>query len=453
VAVDGAGNLYIGDEGNGVVRRVNTLGLITTIAGSGTLFPATGDGGPATAAQLDPHRVTVDGMGNVYVSDNVNDRVRKLAPVSISVASMSAVSGDKQSGTVGTQLSSPLVVKVSDSTMTGVPGVVVNFSVTPAGAATVSPSTAVTLNDGTVSATVTLGSTAGNVTIQASAAGVAGVSFSATANPAVSPTAPQVAAAGIVSGGLSAPPLTTVSSNGIATIFGDKFAPPGTARQVGQQDLVDGKIPTNLAGVCAVFGTLLAPVLGVYPGQLNVQVPQLPPGPTTVQVITKCGTPESESSNQEMVTIQAASPEFFYFVHNSNGHNPIAAIDAVTHGYVGATGLVSGSKFTPAKPGDLLTLFATGFGATNPAFGPGVLPGGAAQVTAPVSITFGGVKLAATDILYVGVTQNAGLYQVNLRVPANVPDGDQALGITIGGVPSPSGAFITVKKAAASTTP
>lgn len=141
-------------------------------------------------------------------------------------------------------------------------------------------------------------------------------------------------------------------------------------------------------------------------------------------------------------------PEFFYFVHNGNGHDPIAAINAVSKGYIGSPGLVAGSTFTPAKPGDLLTLFATGFGTTNPSFGPGVLPGGAAQVIAPLSITFGGIKLAAADILYVGVTQNAGLYQVNLRVPEKVPDGDQSLVITIGGVSSPPDGFITVKKAA-----
>jgi uncharacterized protein (TIGR03437 family) len=170
-------------------------------------------------------------------------------------------------------------------------------------------------------------------------------------------------------------------------------------------------------------------------------------------VITKCGTPQAESSNQEPVTIAAAAPEFFYFLHNGAGHNPIAAINAVTHGYVGAPGLVAGSTFTPAKPSDLLTLFATGFGATNPPFGPGQLPGGPAQVTATVTIKFGGVTLAASDILYVGVTQNAGLYQVNLRVPAKVPDGDQSVVITIGGVPSPSGGFITVKRAASSTAP
>jgi uncharacterized protein (TIGR03437 family) len=244
---------------------------------------------------------------------------------------------------------------------------------------------------------------------------------------------------------LSAPPLTTVAPNAIATIFGDKFAPPGTARQVGQQDLVNGKIPTSLAGACAVFGTQLAPILGVYPGQLNIQVPQLPPGPTPVQVITQCGTPQAQTSNAETVTIQATAPEFFYYVHTASGQNPIAAINAVTHAAVGAPGLVSGGDFAPAQRGDLLTLFGTGFGATAPSYGPGELPTGAAQVTAPVSITFGGVQLAASDILYVGVTENAGLYQVNLRVPNQVPDGDQSLVITIGGVASPSGGFVTIK--------
>ena len=135
-------------------------------------------------------------------------------------------------------------------------------------------------------------------------------------------------------------------------------------------------------------------------------------------------------------------PEFFYFVHNANGDDPIAAINAETHGSVGASAL--GAGFTPAKPGDLLTLFGTGFGTTNPPFGPGVLPGEAAQVTGSVSITFGGIKLAPSDILYVGVTQNAGLYQVNLRVPANVPNGDQSVVITIGGASSPAGGYITV---------
>jgi len=446
VALDGAGNLYIADFGNSVVRRVTPSGLITTIAGTpGVFTPSTGDGGAAASAQLNGIRVAVDPAGNVYVTDLTNDRIRKLTPLVVTPASLSVVSGDKQSATVGTTLGDPLVVKVTDAGGAGIPGVVVNFTVSPAGAATVNPSPAVTLNDGTVGANVTLGMTAGNFSITVSANGLPSVSFSGTANPAVSPTAPVVSVAGIVSGGLSGPPLTIVAPNAIATIFGDKFAPAGTARQVGQQDLVNGKIPTNLAGACAVFGTQLAPILGVYPGQLNVQVPQLPPGQIQVQVITKCGTPQAETSNSETVTVQATSPEFFYFVHTASGQNPIAAINATTKGYVGAAGLATGSTFTPAQRGDLLTLFGTGFGATNPSFGPGELPGGAAQVTASASITFGGVELAPTDILYVGVTQNAGLYQVNLRVPNGVPDGDQSLIITLGGVKSPAGGYVTVK--------
>jgi uncharacterized protein (TIGR03437 family) len=445
VAVDGAGNLYIADYGNSVVRRVTSSGLITTIAGSsGVYTPSTGDGGAAVGAQMDPFRVAVDGVGNVYVSDSFNDRVRMLTPLQIAPAGMSIVSGNQQSATVGTALGDPLVVKVTGAGGAAVPGVIVNFAVNPPGAASVSPSPAITLNDGTVSANVILGTTAGNVTITVSANGLPNVSFSLTAVPAVSPTAPVISAGGIVSGGLSSPALTTVAPNAIATIFGDKFAPAGTARQVGQQDLVNGKLPTNLVGACAIFGTELAPILGVYPGQLNVQVPQLPPGPITVQVITNCGTPQSQTSNAGMVTVAAAAPEFFYYLHTASGQNPIAAIDAVTHGAVGAAGLVAGSSFTPAQRGELLTLFGTGFGATDPSYGPGELPGGAAQVTAPVSITFGGVKLAASDILYVGVTSNAGLYQVNLRVPSQVPDGNQSLTITIGGVASPAGGFVTV---------
>lgn len=452
VAVDSVGNLYIGDYGNSVVRRVTATGLITTIAGSpGVYSPSTGDGGAAVGAQLDPFRVAVDGSGNVYVSDSLNDRVRMLTPLAIAPAGMSIVSGNQQSGTVGTALGDPLVVKVTGAGGVVVPGVIVNFAVNPPGAATVSPSPAITLNDGTVSANVTLGTTAGNVTITASANGVPNVSFSLTAAPAVSPTAPVISASGIVSGGLSSPALTTVAPNAIATIFGDKLAPAGTARQVGQQDLVNGKIPTNLAGACAVFGTQLAPILGVYPGQLNVQVPQLPAGAATVQVITNCGTPQAQTSNAGMVTIGATAPEFFYYVHAASGQNPIAAIDAVTHAAVGASGLVAGGTFTPAQRGELLTLFATGFGATDPSYGPGELPSGAAQVTAPVSISFGGVKLAAADILYVGVTSNAGLYQVNLRVPSQVPDGNQPLAITIGGVASPAGGFITVQGEASSS--
>ena len=77
VAVDGAGNLYIADQYNNRIRRVDSTGTITTIAGTGER----GFSGPATQAQLDdPTGVAVDGAGNLYIADASNHRIRLLTP-------------------------------------------------------------------------------------------------------------------------------------------------------------------------------------------------------------------------------------------------------------------------------------------------------------------------------------------------------------------------------------
>lgn len=439
IALDQSGNLYIADFDNSVVRRVTANGLITTIAGNGTATPSSGDGGPAAAAAMNPWNLAVDKAGSVYVTDTINDRVRMLTPAVVKPAGMSIVSGNGQTATVGTTLGAPLVLEITDSTGAGVPGAFVSFTVSPEGAATLSPSPALTLNDGTVSLAVTLAGTPGRITITAVSYAVSSVTFSITATAS---TAPAISTGGVTSAGLSNPPVQALSPNAIVTVFGKNFAPAGTATQAG---LVNGQLPTNVAGVCVEFGAVRAPIFAVYPSQINVQVPAVTPGNIPVQVITDCGTPQAIASPPVNVAAQATAPEFFYFTTNASGADPIAAISAVTGGYIGAPGLIKGATFTPAKSGDYLTLFATGFGATNPSFAPGVLPSGTAAVTAPVSITFGGVKLAPADILYVGVSQFAGLYQVNLQVPAGVPDGDQPLVITVGGVASPPNAFITVQ--------
>jgi uncharacterized protein (TIGR03437 family) len=80
VAVDALGNLYIADTANHRVRKVTTSGVITTVAGNGTAG-FSGDGGPATAASLNaPYSVAVDGNGNIYIADTDNQRVRKVSP-------------------------------------------------------------------------------------------------------------------------------------------------------------------------------------------------------------------------------------------------------------------------------------------------------------------------------------------------------------------------------------
>ena len=80
VAVDGNGNLYIVDSLNNRVRRVDPGGTITTVAGSGS-FGYGGDGGPATAAALFlPEDAAVDGNGNLYIADSLNHRIRRVDP-------------------------------------------------------------------------------------------------------------------------------------------------------------------------------------------------------------------------------------------------------------------------------------------------------------------------------------------------------------------------------------
>jgi len=120
VAVDVVGNLYIADDGNNRVRKVSAGGVISTVAGNGT-FGFGGDGGPATSAQLyEPSGVAVDVAGNLYIADTANNRVRKVTVAGV----ISTVAGNGTSGFSGdggpatsAQLNLPsgVVVDVADN--------------------------------------------------------------------------------------------------------------------------------------------------------------------------------------------------------------------------------------------------------------------------------------------------------------------------------------------------
>ena len=107
VAVDGQGNVYVADYGNHRVREVSADGKITTIAGAGK--PGfSGDGGPAISAKLDhPEGVAVDGKGTVYVADTGNSRVRKVSTDG-KITTIAGTGGTRFSGDGGRATSATL---------------------------------------------------------------------------------------------------------------------------------------------------------------------------------------------------------------------------------------------------------------------------------------------------------------------------------------------------------
>ena len=94
VALDDTGNIYVADEGNNRIRKISTSGIISTIAGS-AVYGFSGDGGPSTAAKLYyPQGIAVDGVGNIYIADVNNNRIRKINTAGI----ISSITGDGTAG-------------------------------------------------------------------------------------------------------------------------------------------------------------------------------------------------------------------------------------------------------------------------------------------------------------------------------------------------------------------
>jgi len=136
VAVDSAGNVYIADAGNNVIRRVDAkTGMITTVAGdfaadqaNGGLGGFSGDGGPATSAQLyDPEGVALDGSGDLFIADTFNHAIREVTPdgTIFTVVNSAGANGatpspgaETNGPATASRLSAPAAIAVDSSTGT-----------------------------------------------------------------------------------------------------------------------------------------------------------------------------------------------------------------------------------------------------------------------------------------------------------------------------------------------
>jgi uncharacterized protein (TIGR03437 family) len=197
-------------------------------------------------------------------------------------------------------------------------------------------------------------------------------------------------------------------------------------------DFVNGLLPTSLSGVSVAINGLAAYVSYVSPTQINAMAPDdTTVGAVQVQVTTAQG-----KSNSFTAQKQQLAPAFFTMAGSY-----VAALHAADYGYVGKLGLIAGVTTTPAKPGETILIYGTGFGPTSPPLPCAQLVTTPADLANSVQITIGGV---AAPVSYSGLV-GPGLYQFNVTVP-NVPNGDAAVVAQIAGAQTQAGALITIQQ-------
>jgi uncharacterized protein (TIGR03437 family) len=239
------------------------------------------------------------------------------------------------------------------------------------------------------------------------------------------------------------------SSGAMVSLFGLGFQTPGYTRTAGLGDYVNGAFPNELACVgVEVTGPGLAqpvqlPIAFVSSSQINAQMPEFSGvGQVNVTVLLNPNKPNQRPSDVGMFNLlQSFAPAFFVFPNSTS----IAAEQAGTGTLVADPSVVTGAS--PARAGDIVSLFGTGFGDANPLVPSGQLATGMATLVNQVTVTMGTTTLAASDVLYAGLSPGSisGLYQFNVRIPAGTPSGNVPVTITIGGVSTQSGVTIPVQ--------
>lgn len=199
------------------------------------------------------------------------------------------------------------------------------------------------------------------------------------------------------------------AANTLISIYGSNLS-AGT-QAVGPADVRAGELPTSLgpASVRVLLNGQFAGMYFVSPTQVNALIPtNLLPGNVTLQVVQngRAGPPVT-------LRLEESAPALF----EAPGRAVIA-----THG--------NGPPITadsPAAPGEIVVLYATGLGLTAPQTLPNRIPTAAARLTsAAFQVWLNGIPVPRERILYAGVTPGfAGLFQVNLQLPADAPKGPE----------------------------
>ena len=425
VAVDGDGNLYIAEQLGDVIRKVTAAtGIITTVAGNlGEGY--SGDGGPATSAELRfPISVAVDGSGNVYIADNGNARIRLLVPVT-SHPFLSLTKSHNGNFTYG-QVGATYSVLVSNASSAATTGAITVSEAIPSGLTLQSMSGA-GWNCTSIAATCTRsdalvgGSSFPPITVavNVAAGGVNQVinQVTLTGGDEIAPTAADPT--NIVANAPVIAPVATVSAaNGAAPVTPDSIVSLyATNIATGTSSATEGPpaaLPLDLGGVSATITDSAgnaAPIslIVVTPDQVNAVLPAgLATGEATINLISSAGA--TIAGDVSVVTVAPS-----LFTADESGHGISAAQEVIAHQdgsqtFIGAIASCTASGCTPVP----LSLGSTTDQAILELFGTGIRGAGGA---ANVAVTVGD---AQGTVLYAGPQGGGspdsyyGLDQVNV---------------------------------------
>jgi uncharacterized protein (TIGR03437 family) len=224
--------------------------------------------------------------------------------------------------------------------------------------------------------------------------------------------------------------LPGISQGAWTTITGTNLS--GTTRIWADADFNGSNLPTQLDQVSVAIDGKPAYVYYISPTQLNVLSPaDAAQGPVPVQV-----TYAGKTSNTLNAAEAAFAPALFMF--SPLGQKYVAAVRSDGQ-FLGPADLYPGLT-VPAQAGDVILLFGTGFGPTNPTTNFGQTFAGAPPTANPVTVTIGG---ASATVQFAGLVA-PGEYQFNIVVPS-LPSGDNLVVMKVGGVSSQPNAYLAVQ--------
>lgn len=239
-------------------------------------------------------------------------------------------------------------------------------------------------------------------------------------------TAPSIASAGVVSASNFGGQLVAAPGSYIE-IYGQNLA--GTSRGWASADFRGANAPTSLDGVSVTINGQVAYVNYVSPGQINVQVPStIPAGLTLPVIVTYNGVASAPVS---IATRQVAGGLLAPASFKVGSNQYVVALHA-DNTFV-TSGNIAGISGSPAKPGETLTLYGTGFGRvdTNSVPIAGQIAQNTANIVANVQVNIG---QSQATLLYAGIAPGlVGVYQFNVTVPSDAPNGDLPLTVTVNG--------------------